>query len=210
MTTESPLRTPGPALQRIHAAALKLFAERGDTRVSVNDLALAAGVARGTIYNNVREPEALFEELAAQLGAEMLERVTRSFVGIEDPAQRLAQGVRQFVRRAHEEPHWGRFVSRFAFGSKSLHHIWVGQPVQDLMTGLASGRFDFPEAQMSSVVTLITGATLGAMFQVLEGHRTWRDAGAEAAELLLVALGLPRNEAHALSRAELSPLPVLT
>ena len=34
-----------PAQQRIHAAALKLFAERGVTQVNVSDLAQAAGVA---------------------------------------------------------------------------------------------------------------------------------------------------------------------
>ena len=54
-----------PAQQRIHAAALKLFAERGVTQVNVSDLAQAAGVARGTIYNNLSNPDGLFEEVAA-------------------------------------------------------------------------------------------------------------------------------------------------
>ena len=171
MTSETRLKLTSPALQRIQLAAVKLFAERGDTHVSVNDLAQAAGVARGTIYNNVRDPDALFEEVAAQLGAEMHERISLGFGPLEDPALRLSQGVRQFVRREHEEPHWGRFLTRFGFSSKGLHHMWVGQPVQDLMAGIAGGRFVITVEQLPSVVSLIAGACLGAMFLVLEVGR---------------------------------------
>jgi hypothetical protein len=42
---------------------------------------------------------------------------------------------------------------------------------------------------------------------VLEGHGTWRDVGSDTAELVLVALGVTREEARALARSELAPLP---
>ena len=92
-----------PALKRIHKAALRLFAERGVTQVNVSDLAEAASVARGTIYNNLASTDLLFEEVASQLETEMLARTAMSFESIEDPAERLANGIRLFIRRAHEE-----------------------------------------------------------------------------------------------------------
>ena len=52
------------AQRRIHDAAIRLFAEQGNHRVSVSDLAQAAGVARGTIYNNIETPEYLFEQVS--------------------------------------------------------------------------------------------------------------------------------------------------
>jgi len=59
------------------------------------------------------------------------------------------------------------------------------------------------------MVGLLVGGTLAAMLPVLDGRSTWRDAGSDAAELLLIALGIPRDEARALATAELQPLPSL-
>lgn len=202
-----PVAALTPAQQRIHAAALKLFAERGINQVNVSELAQAAGVARGTIYNNLHDPDHLFEEVAAQLADDMNWRITASFEGLTDPAHRLANGIRLYIRRAHEEPHWGRFICRYAFNAEALRKVWEGQPVTDLMTGLQSGRYHFRPEQLPSVLALQAGAVLSGVFGVLEGIKTWREAGADAAEFTLVALGLPRAEARALAAMDLPPLP---
>lgn len=195
------------AQERIHQAALRLFAERGVTQVNVKELALAAGVARGTIYAHVSEPERLFEDVAGQLAAEMNERVALSFQGVVDPAHRLANGIRFYVRRAHEEPDWGRFINRFAFANPAMQQMWNGQPVQDLMNGVLEGRYRFQTAQLPSVVGLVAGGVLGAILLVLEGHQTWRVAGSDTAELVLIALGIHPYEAKSLATHELPALP---
>ena len=194
------------AQARIHQAALRLFAEKGSTGVTMSELALAAGVARGTVHNNLDSPEALFSTVAAQLSSEMHQRVVASFKGIDDPAHRLANGIRFFVRRAHEEPHWGRFINRFAFSNESLQGMWAGPPTQDVMLGISQRRYDFQQEQLPAVIAMIAGTTLSAIFLVLEGHRAWREAGSDAAELVLRALGVPAEDARTLSRAELPPL----
>ena len=93
-----------PVQRRIHQAALRLFADKGVNQVNISDLAQEAGVARGTIYNNVESVEQLFRQVASQLSKEMHQRVSKSFVEVQDPAQRLANGIRFFIRRTHEEP----------------------------------------------------------------------------------------------------------
>ena len=47
------MKSLAPAQARIYEAALRLFADNGTTHASVTELAQAAGLARGTIYNNV-------------------------------------------------------------------------------------------------------------------------------------------------------------
>ena len=91
--------------RRIHEAALKLFAAKGTTEVSVSELAQAAGVARGTVYNNLKSPEMLFKQVATQLAEEMDARVVATYAaaGITDPALKMAIGIRCYLRRAHEE-----------------------------------------------------------------------------------------------------------
>ncbi|MEN0107705.1 MAG: TetR/AcrR family transcriptional regulator [Pseudomonas sp.] len=198
-----------PAQRRIHLAAMRLFAEKGVTQLSISDLAQEAGVARGTIYNNVDTMEQLFEQIARQLSQEMHERVSASFVGLDDPAQRLALGVRFFIRRTHDEPQWGAFLNRFALSTGSLRELFYSQATADVLKGLSMGRYRFRQEQLASVISLIAAATLGAMMLVSEGIKTWRQAGSDTVELLLAALGLAPEQALALATAELPPLPVL-
>ena len=194
------------ARRRIHAAAMKLFAERGVTRISISDLAAATGMARGTIYSHVPEIDGLFEEVAAQLAQEMIDRVVAGFAGISDPAQRMSIGVRQYIRRAHEDPPWGRFMSRFGLSPALTRSLLASEAVADLRIGIESGRYRIGIDQLPAMVGLLAGGTLAEMLPVLDGHSTWRDAGADIVELLLVALGLTREEARSLARTELPSL----
>ena len=60
------------------------------------------------------------------------------------------------------------------------------------------------------MIALIGGTVLGAMFLVLEGHKSWREAGADAVELTLRGMGIDADEARALAALPLPPLPPLT
>ena len=196
--------SPAPsALRRIHAAAMKLFAERGVTKVSISELAAASGMARGTIYSHVPDIDTLFEDVAAAMAQEMIERIVVGFAGVTDPAMRLSIGVRQYIRRAHEEPVWGRFISRFGFSSALLREVLSSAPAADFVAGIDTGRYKISPDQVLAMVGLLTGGTMAAMLAVLDGHRTWRDIGADAVELLLLALGLARDEARALACSDL-------
>ncbi|WP_233809279.1 TetR/AcrR family transcriptional regulator [Paraburkholderia sp. HP33-1] len=187
-------------------AALRLFAERGASEVSVSDLATAAGVARGTVYAHLSSPQSLFESVASALAAEMHERVSASYGADSAPTLRLAEGIRFFVRRAHEEPQWGRFIVRFAFSQESLQGMWSGPPVRDLVAGIEAGLYSLRREQLPSSVGMLAGSVLGAMFVVLEGHKSWREAGSDTAELVLRAFGVAPDEARELATAELPQL----
>ncbi|MBD9415961.1 TetR family transcriptional regulator [Pseudomonas sp. PDM16] len=195
------------AQRRIHQAALRLFAERGVSQVSISDLAQEAGVARGTIYNNVETIDHLFTQVASQLSKEMHVRVSKSFADLQDPAERLANGIRFFIRRTHEEPHWGAFLNRFAMSDASLREMFYSQATADLLQGLQQGRYKFRQEQLIAVITLVSSTTLGAMFLVGEGIKAWREAGSDTAELVLKALGVSDEEARQLATTELPALP---
>lgn len=201
------MESMNPVQRRIHQAALRLFAEKGISQVNISDLAQEAGVARGTIYNNVETMDKLFEQVASQLSADMHQRVKKSIDNLEDPAQRLANGIRLFIRRTHEEPHWGAFLSRFALSNSALREMFSSQAVPDLIHGLSLGRYQFRQEQMVTVISFIASSVLGAMFLVLEGLKTWREAGTDTAELILRALGVSIEDARVLATVELPPLP---
>lgn len=201
--------TLNPATRRIHAAAMRLFAEQGVTRVNVSELAAAAGMARGTIYSHVPDVDRLFEDVAGQLAHEMTGRVAAGMADVADPALRLAIGVRQYIRRAHDEPPWGRFMVRFGLSDPVMQAVMAGDPQADFVAGSESGRYTVRRDQLPALVGLLAGSTLAAMVPVLDGRGTWREVGADTVELLLVALGIDRAEARALATSDLPPLPAL-
>ena len=198
-----------PVQSRIHRAALGLYAEKGSSQITVSELAAAAGIARNTIYNNFASPEALFETVAAVLVNEMNERVSATFDAAEDPARWLANGMRFYLRRAHEEPQWGRFVVGFGLANAGLQQLWSGPPTADVLLGIERGRYRISADQVLGAMAMIAGTVLASMLLVLEGHRTWRDAGTDAADLVLRGMGLSEEEACAIARSELPPLPDL-
>jgi AcrR family transcriptional regulator len=189
--------------KRLYAAAMRLFAEKGATRVTVSELAESAGVSRGTVYANVGDPEELFPEIAAHLIEEMSLRLRPRFSELDDVAREMAYGIRLYLRRAHDDPLWGRFVNRFGLSSATFQTLWQSDPVKNLTAGVASGRYSLKESQLPTAVMMLAGTVIAAMYPVLEGYRTWREVGSEAAELLLVAFGVQADEAHALATEEL-------
>lgn len=194
------------AQARIHQAALRLFAERGQGDLAISDLAEAAGIARGTVYNNIADPQNLFGQVAGSLAREMIERVEATMGAIADPPQRLATGCRLFVRRAHEEQDWGRFLVRFGLGTGDLRHLLLGPPVRDIAAAMETGRFKAGTDKIAPLVCMLTGMTLTCMDSVMRGDQAWREAGSGAAELFLIAGGMGQAEARRIARSDLPPL----
>ena len=197
------------AISRIHDAAMHIFADKGGTTVAISDLAREAGLSRGTIYNNLEDPAGLFDAVCQKVSEEMAAKLQDSVIGLDDPAARISNIIRLCVRRVHEEPHWGHFIARYAVKEPKLSDFWGGFPARELKSGIASGRFDLQTEQVGSVTGLLGGATFGAMTLVLLGHRSWRQAGSDTAEVILRGIGIEKSEARLLAAAEFDPLPRL-
>jgi AcrR family transcriptional regulator len=195
-----------PTDQRISDAAVRLFVEKGTTQLTVSELAQAANVARGTLYRNVGSMADLFDRVVAEFSADLHRRVAESFAGIDDPAARLATGLRLWVRYAYENPTIGRFAVKFGLSEESLRAVMTGPPMDDISAGVAEGRYDLGPVSIDSIASLALGATVSAMWMVLEGHQTWREAGSSTAELVLRAMGIEACEAREISRIELPRL----
>ncbi|WP_323785066.1 TetR/AcrR family transcriptional regulator [Thalassovita sp.] len=194
---------------RIIHAAMRLFAEQGAMQIAVSDLAKAASLSRGTIYNNVEHPETLFHITCGMLFEELRSCIRSGLKTNDDPALNISVLIRQMIRRVHDEPDWGRFVALFAMTEPQLGAVWAREPADIIRKGVKSGRFDVPVDQIPSVTTLGGGAMMGSASQVLSGAVTWRKSGSEIAELYLRALGIGRGEAHRLARVDFDPLPQL-
>ena len=193
--------------KRIHDAARRAFSERG-LAVQIEDVIRIAGVSRGTFYNYFRTVEELFEHVAAEMASDMGERIYSRLVNLEDVAVRVANGVRHFCLRAHQERDWGLFLAHFGLSAETLQSAIRDTALRDIESGIARGRFRLRPDQVQSALALMSGATLAAMKLILSGAETPKRAGESVAELTLRAFGLEPREAAALASAPLLNLEI--
>jgi AcrR family transcriptional regulator len=88
------------ALRRQHIldAAADVFSERGYNRASIRDIATAAGVADGTIYNVFENKDALLMALLDQLAVAPAESAISPNLLQSDPASLLKQLLEQRLK----------------------------------------------------------------------------------------------------------------
>lgn len=187
--------------RQLVAAALRLFARQDAQATSLLELAEEADVAHGTVYNYFRTREEMSDAVAAEVANQLSEHVTALSVEIADPAQRVAIGVRTFVRQALVAPDVARVFLRLSSFSPRLERPLATNVLRDLRRGRRDGRFRF-ESEVAAL-DLVIGATTAAMRSVVAGKaRPGHDR--EIARLVLCGLGM---DARAAERVADLPVP---
>jgi AcrR family transcriptional regulator len=100
--------------QKLYEAAVQLIAEQGFSATTVDDIALRAGVAKGTVYYNFKSKTDLFEELLKH-GIGLLTDAFRSAVAGRPPREAVAALVRTQLE----------YIQRYrAFAQLLLSEMW--------------------------------------------------------------------------------------
>jgi AcrR family transcriptional regulator len=104
----------GTAPERILAAALREFADRGFEGASLRAIAGAAGVTQPLVHYHFDSKDALWKAAVARGFAEIADRMDglRSELRDLDPASRLRVTLRRFVTLAAARPELGRVIAR--------------------------------------------------------------------------------------------------
>ncbi|MEN6424710.1 MAG: TetR/AcrR family transcriptional regulator [Phycisphaerales bacterium] len=89
--------------QEILSAALRLFAEKGFHSVSMQEIAVAAEFATGTLYNFFPSKEELFFELLAATAEQGLGTILPALDGPDDERDKLSLFIRLHTRMAQEQ-----------------------------------------------------------------------------------------------------------
>lgn len=171
--------------QQIIDAAVDLIADQGFTATSVDDIAAAAGVAKGSVYYNFGSKSDVFEAVLAE-GLERLTRTLRvaseGLVGKEALAALVAAVLEQI--RAH--PNFAKLIAAEVFRVGREWQETVGlvraEVIEFYATALRQAR---PGTDVSLRAAALFGATLvaGLEWLVFQPER-------EFAEVLAAVLDL--------------------
>lgn len=195
---------------RTRAALLQagesLFAGHSVDAVSIDDIVLAADVAKGSFYNHFADKEALARAIAGAVRAEAEAEVDAANAGVVEPARRMARAQAVFVRFAVRNPERARAMMRL-FAGATLPNAPMNRGLRaDIEAGLADG--SFRDLTLETGLLMAMGIGTIAVTRVLDAA-----AATEPTTLsrdlnfgLLRGLGVPEGAAREISAAAVADI----
>jgi AcrR family transcriptional regulator len=181
--------------QALIRAAREILAESDDTSVSIQAIADRADVGFGSFYNHFDSKTALFDQAVLDALDEYGQEIDARLSGVDDPAERVAFGVRLSAALADSHPEMMRILCHRGLGHIHSDRGLSPRALGDIRTGQASGRFTVTDPEIA------LSALGGSLLALLDLHLTRpgadRDATARTmAEMMLRMLGVPADEAR--------------
>lgn len=157
--------------QKLLQHAREVFAKRGYHATKIEDIVVAAGVARGTFYLYFEDKRAVFEEIVDRTLAKLAMAILR--VDPHDPSRSVADQVRENIRRVVrillEDRATTKILLTGALGVDEAFdrkvHSFTDEIAKLLMESLADGQA--LGLVVRGDVTLLACMTLGALKELL-------------------------------------------
>lgn len=113
--------------QRIEAAAVEVFAERGYDATTLGEVAAAADVARSVLYDHFRDKRRLYLHVLSAENTAMLAQVTDGITAAGDGRDRMRATVAAYLTYAREKPAGRRLlVDPVPSGDEELDQVIRG------------------------------------------------------------------------------------
>lgn len=177
---------------RILESALAVFAEKGPDAPRIDDFIRAAGIARGTFYNYYRSTEELLEATSHVLEDALIESINIELERLENPLERLATGIRLWLRKAQEDAVWCRFTVRVRRRAMGVER----ELGNDLRNAMRAGQIRTVDAQVAR--DLVVGTILEAMNRMINDTVPATYAQ-NVTQSILLGLGADRRRAKTLA-----------
>ncbi len=183
-------------------AARSLVFERGEQRISIQDITDRADVGLGTFYNYFPTKTAVFEAVLAQMRSDFNVALNQLREPLKDPAFIVAVTLKYSFRQALDNDEWNSFLAYSGLEGEYLLHQDEAQCLADIKRGVSAGRFKVDDIHFAQ--SLVMGMVRHVHREIRSG-RLSRQAMDDTTCYILRMLGLPHLVARALIQ---SPMPI--
>jgi len=174
-------------IRAIQAAALDVFAAKGFSAARLDDIAAAAGIAKGTIYLYFKSKDELFEAIVKSTIGVTLSQVEQAVAASPAPASQLLRLVGQAIAGALDDPDRKRVVhlvlsegARFPAIADFYHSEIIARGMALVRAivakGRASGEFisdepaRFPQLVIAPALVAVMWSIVFARIEPLDAH----------------------------------------
>jgi AcrR family transcriptional regulator len=178
--------------KRLVEAARALFSVLPLQSVTVEEVASAAGLAKGTFYAHFQSLDELWAALAKDLARELVRSLEPVTSRRADPLERIAFGCAAFIERAFYDPAWGALTARGMWIFPDVSGAARLRFAEDLNEAARQGR----QCTLSPEVgfDLVVGSVSQAMRSASEGKLAPSEASSIVAGIIR-SLGAPADQA---------------
>ncbi|HEU4960735.1 MAG TPA: TetR/AcrR family transcriptional regulator [Sphingomonas sp.] len=201
----APVTRPNRQRERTRKALISagqtLFAVRPVEGVTVDDIVDAANVAKGSFYNHFNDKDELAGAIYNFVQTDVEREIASVNEGVADSPTRIARALCTVTRYALEHPERLKALLSMAGPRRAVDSPLNAGVVADVGGGIDQGRLcgiDL-ECGVLCVIGIIQTTVRHAMSG--DAHSAPADLATGMGGSLLQALGLPHEEARALSRA---------
>lgn len=185
---------------RLLTTAVRIGAEKGPAAITIDDVVVGAEVSRGSFYKYFASTDALLQEVATQIANDLIRMAEPVVQDFDDPAERVACGIRLVARTAIAHPEVAAFLVKLGWPDVRNPDILLEFVQRDLSAGIRQRRF--LRMPVTLALNVVTGAVLGATRCMLR-EDCEPDFAEQSAAAALRALGVEHDEAKRLSTRRL-------
>jgi AcrR family transcriptional regulator len=189
--------------RRLVESAMLVFAEKGVDASVIDDVIAAAAVSRGSFYHYFRTNAELLAATSEELANELITAIEERVGNFEDPAKRLACGMRLYLHTARKYPLLAGFVSRAGFDVNSPSNRFNDYLPRHITEGIELGKFR--PMQLEAALDIVAGAGLVALFR-LTAPETKPDYPEQIVAAMLRGLGVKETKISTLMSLDIEPL----
>ena len=190
--------------QALIDAAVRLIAEGRGDRASIQEITEEADIGFGSFYNHFESKEQLFQTASEKVLEHWGQMIDRASVGLTDPAELFAVGMRISGRLGWTHPDIAGFLTGAGLDALDIPRGLAPRALRDIQAGQAAGRFTVPDADIA--LSAAAGGLLG-LLRMCQRHpeRVTETTVDQLAEAVLRLLGVPALEAARLAALPLPP-----
>jgi AcrR family transcriptional regulator len=188
---------------RLLSTAVRIGAEKGPAAITIDDIVVGAEVSRGSFYKYFPSTDALLLEVATQIAYELLRMVDTVVQSIEDPAERVASGIRLVARIAIVHPTVAACIVKLGWPDVRGSDALMEFVRRDLSAGIRQRRFT--RMPIALAQNIVAGSVIGATHCMLQADCE-ADFAEQTAASALRALGMAPDQAKSLSTRRLQPV----
>lgn len=184
------------------AAGIRVFSARGVAATSLPQIAAAADVTIGTVYNHFRSKTDLVGAVALDIAETIRSRSAPGRAQLETAAEQMAAGCRRYLGLAKDSPSWALLILDVASIDPAFRRTITGFVATELRKGVKSGEFTVDSE--AAALDLVIGTTMEGMRNIALGAARKGHATAVTAAILR-ALGVRPARARQVAA---KPLPL--
>lgn len=184
--------------RQLIAAAIETFSSNGVGETTLRQVAVAAGVTTGTVYNHFRSKPGLIKAVALSIAEAIREHSAPSRAMLKTGAELVAAGCGRYLGLAQSSPAWALLVLDVASVDPTFRKTISDFVLAELKLGLR--RKEFSVASEDAALDLVIGASMEGMRRIALGQAR-PQYSAEIVATILRGLGVAPARAKQVASA---------